>query len=37
MARYGEPRDIARNVLRDIADGERLRAERAGLGECWAG
>ena len=30
----GEPRDIARNVLRDIADGERLRAERAGLGEA---
>jgi hypothetical protein len=29
----GEPRDIARNVLRDIADGERLRAERAAMTE----
>ncbi len=30
----GEPKDIARSVLRDIADGERLRAERAGVGDA---
>jgi hypothetical protein len=30
----GEPKDIARNVLRDVADGERLRADRVAMGEA---
>ncbi len=29
----GEPKDIARTVLRNVADGEPLRAERAGMVE----
>jgi hypothetical protein len=33
----GEPRDIARNVLYYIADGERLRAERAAVTEIGQG